>query len=161
MHPVFSPTSRPPPPSPPCPPMSTNDWLKTVKCPLSSRHQASVEHRRKMALIPDTPQKPQLHPIIREAQAPTGEAEKDTLWLGNTVPLHGSAWQYFTICNLAFKHCRSCCYPCRESEKVVIIPAVHMMHHTLLLKRHFARFTNKSCKLNKSKAFCDLTPLLI
>ncbi|KAI3358289.1 hypothetical protein L3Q82_002988 [Scortum barcoo] len=36
-----------------------------------------------MAPIPDTPQKPQSHPVIREDQDPTGEAEKDTLRLGN------------------------------------------------------------------------------
>lgn len=137
---------------PPCPPMSTNDWLKTVKCPLSSHHQASVEHRRKMALIPDTPQKPQLHPIIREAQDPTGEAEKDTLWLGNIVPLHSSAWQYFAICNLAFKHCRSCCYPCREWEgghytrcildvwHIVVKGALHLFYQQILQTKQTRSF---------------------
>ncbi|GLD72589.1 schlafen-like protein 1 [Lates japonicus] len=100
MHPPFSPTSHPPPPPPPPPPhppMSTNGRFEMVKCPFSSRHQASVEHRREMAPIPDTPQKPQSHPIIREAQDPTGEAEKDTLRLGNIVLLHHSVWQFFTI----------------------------------------------------------------
>ncbi len=86
MHPLFSPTSRPP-PSPSRPLMSTNGRLETVTCPFSSRHRASVEYRREMAPIPDTPQKPQSHPVIREAQDPTGEAEKDTLRLGNIVPL--------------------------------------------------------------------------
>lgn len=55
----------PTPQHPPPPPLSANDRLKVVTCPFSSRHQASVEHRREMAPIPDTPQKPQSHPIIR------------------------------------------------------------------------------------------------
>lgn len=93
--------------SPSRPPLSANGRLKVVTCPFSSRHQASVEDRREMAPIPDTPQKPQSHPIIREAQAPIGEVEKDTLRLGSIVPLHCSVWQYFTICNLGWKHCSS------------------------------------------------------
>lgn len=97
--------------SPPRRPMSTNGRLKRVTCPFSSRHQATVEHRREMAPIPDTPQKPQSHPVIREAQDPTSEAEKeekDTLRLGNIAPLHHSVWQYFNIRNLALQHCSSC-----------------------------------------------------
>lgn len=76
---IFShpPTSRPP---PSLPPMLSIGWFQTVTCPLASRHQASVDHRREMAPIPDTPQKPQLHPVIREAQDPTGEAG----WRGRT-----------------------------------------------------------------------------
>lgn len=84
--PSFSPTSHPPPPpSPSRSPMWTSGRFKTVKCPLSSHHQASVEHHRKMAPIPDTPQKPQSHPIIREVHDPTSEAEMDTMRLGNIV----------------------------------------------------------------------------
>lgn len=46
--------------------------LKVLTCPFSSRHQASVEHRREMAPIPDTPQKPQSHPVVRESQEAIG-----------------------------------------------------------------------------------------
>lgn len=88
--------------SPPCPLLSANGQLKVVTCPFSSHHQASVEHRGEMAPIPDTPQKPQSHPIIKEAQAPIGEAEMDTLQLGNTIPLLCTVWQYLTICNLGW-----------------------------------------------------------
>lgn len=102
--------SHPPPVLVLRPPVSTNGRLRTVTCLFSSRHQASVEHRREMAPIPDTPQKPQSHPVIREAQDPTAEAEKDSLRLGHTVPLHHSVWQYFTVCNLALKLCSSCSY---------------------------------------------------
>lgn len=91
--------------SPPRPPLSANDQLKVVTCPFSSRHQASVEHRREMAPIPDTPQKPQSHPIIKGAQAPIGEAEKDTLRFGSIVPHHYSVWQSFSTCELTWKPC--------------------------------------------------------
>lgn len=47
--------------------VSTNGRSETLTCPLASRHRASAEHRREMAPIPDTPQKPQSHPVIREA----------------------------------------------------------------------------------------------
>ncbi len=109
--------------SSPYPPMSTSGRLKMVTGPFSCRHQASVEHRREMAPIPDTPQKPQSHPVIRESQDPTGKAKKDTLRLGNILPLHHSVWQYFTICNLAWKHRSSCWF--RVSEKVITTSASH------------------------------------
>lgn len=86
----------------PRPRVSTNGWFESLTCRLSSRHQASVEHRREMAPIPDTPQKPQSHPVIREAQDPGGEADKDTPRFEDIVPLHHSVWQYFIICNIAF-----------------------------------------------------------
>lgn len=44
-------------------------------------------------------------PHHQKAQAPIREVEKDTLRLGNIVPLHCSVWQYFTTCDLAWKHC--------------------------------------------------------
>ncbi|XP_040909718.1 schlafen-like protein 1 [Toxotes jaculatrix] len=65
---------------------------------------ASVEHRREMAPIPDTPQKPQSHPVIRAAQDPTGEAEKDTLRLGNIVLLHHSCVSEQDITNCQWFH---------------------------------------------------------
>ncbi|CAB1429428.1 unnamed protein product [Pleuronectes platessa] len=74
----------------PCRPINA---LKRVKCPLTSRHQASVEHRREMAPSPDTPQKPHSHPVIREAQDPTGEAEQDTLRAGCIALLHHAVRQ--------------------------------------------------------------------
>lgn len=126
--------------SPPCPSVSTNGRSNLVTCPFSSRHQASVEHRREMAPIPDTPQKPQSHPIIREAQDPTGEAEKDTLWLWNIVPLHHSVWHFFNIWNLAFKNCSSKTYLLwfRVSEQVIIIQCwrsdtILWWHHKMCL----------------------------
>lgn len=87
------PTSLPPPTFPsPRPPMSTNGRLQTVTCPFSSRHQASVDHRREMAPIPDTPEKPQSHPVIREAEDPTSEAGRwrethSSTQCGNTLQL--------------------------------------------------------------------------
>lgn len=38
----------------------------------------SVDDRREMAPIPDTPQEPQSHPVITKPHRPTIEAEKDT-----------------------------------------------------------------------------------
>lgn len=53
------------------------------------------------------------------------EKEKDTLRLGNIVPIHHSVWQYFTICNLALKRCSSNLQWVGVSEQVMIIPTVH------------------------------------
>ncbi|KAI4792436.1 hypothetical protein KUCAC02_033382 [Chaenocephalus aceratus] len=50
---------------------STNGHLETKTCHLASRHRSSVEHRREMAPIPDTPRS--------HSHTPSSEEEEDTL----------------------------------------------------------------------------------
>lgn len=69
MHPLHPPLPSIPPPLllHPCRPMA--GWRRRT-CPLDSRHQTSAEHRREMAPIADTPQKPQSHRVTRERRSP-------------------------------------------------------------------------------------------
>lgn len=85
--------SHPPPPPPPCPSVSTNGRLELLTCPCSLFPSSGLcgSPQRDGTHPGPLPEKPESHPVISETQEPSIEAEKDTLWLGNTAPLH-SFW---------------------------------------------------------------------